>query len=666
MEEHYADILIRIHAYDAKARGYPVEATLSDGSEFSGEALKLARVAPKLRKAELDPVAYGLLLFEALFTGKIRRAYDKISGMAEAESGGRVRVRLQIDPGAAELHALPWERIYHPLGDQRVALAATGLTPFSRYTALGIPEPERVMAWPLRLLFAVANPAGMPFPTIDVESEVETLQQTLSNLRQAGRFHVTVMPGRTGISSDLCSRLPADVEVIKGPTTLENIQRLLPQCQVFHFLGHGSFERVGAQGEGVTTLHLEDDQGLWHHWTDAEIMDRVSKVTPLPSLVFLAACDTAKRPEQGENPFVGLGPKLVAAGVPAVIAMQDKLPMDLARRLTGDFYRLLLDQGVVDGALNVARSLIFQPEDFNWAIPVLFMRRKDGRLLQPNPIFTALQRLRADPDYRVFAGDQPYHEGQAYFVDLPVEAIHLTGKQDFRSFDPAETEQTAGRDVLSAMEELLGSVTDYSASRLLVMMGEYGSNITTQLKRTVWTTACKSLNSQADSLLPVYVDLAGFSMWQAKRRESILDLIVQGLVPAYWPEGTDEELARRIDKDRVRLRVLFDRSEKLTLDQREEAHRQIARFVRKHPGYQYVLAARPDGFDRQLFDEADVQLDILFMQRMERRKIRRFLQTPAYRSPPGSIPPTTRWDLGCWQVWTGRASTIWLAFPGSW
>ena len=52
-------------------------------------------------------------LFDALFTGKIRRAYDKVTGRAEAEAKGRVRVCLWIDNGAAELHALPWERLYH-------------------------------------------------------------------------------------------------------------------------------------------------------------------------------------------------------------------------------------------------------------------------------------------------------------------------------------------------------------------------------------------------------------------------------------------------------------------------------------------------------------------------------------------------------------------------
>jgi tetratricopeptide (TPR) repeat protein len=386
MDQSYVDILIRIYAYDDRKGGYPVEATLSDGSEFVGDPLRLDLVALRKAEHELDPVAYGLQLFDVLFTGKIGRAYQKIAGKAEAETGGRLRVRLQIDPGAAELHALPWERIYHYQRGQEVALAATGLTPFSRYTGLEAAEPAPVQARTLQLLFAVANPTGMPFASIDVEEEVKTLHQALGGLRQASRFRITIMPGRTGLSPDLCSRLQAaGVEVVEGPTTPENLLRRLPQCHIFHFLGHASFARTAERGQGVATLHVEDEAGRWLRWSDAQIVDRLAKLTALPYLIFFAACDTAKRQERAENPFVGLGPKLVVRGVPAVVAMQDALSMPLARQLTGEFYRLLLEGSAVDGALNVARSLVFRPESFDWAVPVLFMRLREGCLIAEAP-----------------------------------------------------------------------------------------------------------------------------------------------------------------------------------------------------------------------------------------------------------------------------------------
>ena len=73
----------------------------------------------------LDPEEYGLDLFYALFTGPIRRAYDRVAGRAEAENEGRVRVRLWIDDEAAELHALPWERLYHLLRGRPVPVSTS-------------------------------------------------------------------------------------------------------------------------------------------------------------------------------------------------------------------------------------------------------------------------------------------------------------------------------------------------------------------------------------------------------------------------------------------------------------------------------------------------------------------------------------------------------------
>jgi hypothetical protein len=77
---------------------------------------------------------------------------------------------------------------------------------------------------------------------------------------------------------------------------------------------------------------------------------------------------------------VGLGPKLVQAGFPAVVAMQAQVPVETARQLSGEFYRRLMEHGVVDKAMSEARRLMFKPNRVDWGIPVLFMRLKTGAL----------------------------------------------------------------------------------------------------------------------------------------------------------------------------------------------------------------------------------------------------------------------------------------------
>ena len=87
--------------------------------------------------------------------------------------------------------------------------------------------------------------------------------------------------------------------------------------------------------------------------------------------------------------------------------MQDKVPMDAARQLTYDFYRRLLEHGVVDRALNEARTLLFKRDDVDWAIPVLFSRLRAGRLFTPPRVQAPGDVvLRAPPPPDTFAGRQ--------------------------------------------------------------------------------------------------------------------------------------------------------------------------------------------------------------------------------------------------------------------
>jgi hypothetical protein len=97
-----------------------------------------------------------------------------------------------------------------------------------------------------------------------------------------------------------------------------------------------------------------------------------------PQLVTLMACQSATR--DTADAFAGLGPKLVAVGVPAVVAMQDFVAIETARTFGSTFYQRLLDHGYVDQAMNEARSTLLTAEHADAAVPVLFMRLKSGQL----------------------------------------------------------------------------------------------------------------------------------------------------------------------------------------------------------------------------------------------------------------------------------------------
>lgn len=407
MSNPYTDLLLRIFPYDAARQAYRVECELDDGSRFANGELKIDR--PALLAQQLDAEAYGLALFNALFAagGDTRRAYDKAVTVAETQTGGRVRVRLWIDSKAGELHALPWERLYHLPKDKAVPLGASTLTPLSRYTSLEIREPLPITEIPIRVLVAVSNPTNLPggLAPANVDVEVETVRRALSGLRQNNQVQVTLLPGRTGLSPTLRAKLEAEgYTIVEGVTNLFNIAPHLSKCHVFHFIGHGAFR------QDTAALYLEKADGASQAVKDEEITSMFVALGTLPHLVFLVACESAKREasapgEPDTNPYVGLGPKLVRAGVPAVVAMQAQVPVDLARTLTTEFYTRLAEHGEVDRALNQARLQVFNAKSIDWANPVLFMRIRTGRLFG------------ADAAEDAPAPGEPPFKGLTYFTE---------------------------------------------------------------------------------------------------------------------------------------------------------------------------------------------------------------------------------------------------------
>jgi hypothetical protein len=261
MPDKYSELEVRIHSMGAEPGRYHVEAELDDAPIGEGE---LSLDEQQLLLAELDSIAYGQLLFNALFSGAMRDAYNQARGKADERTGGLLRVRLRIEEEAAELHALPWERLYHIYRGQLMPLAVSASTPFSRYLPVPGVVSSATSERPVCLLVALSNPSGLPagLSPVDVQGEIENLYRALGNLRRTDQVRVTVLPGHTLLSPEWVSRLEAEAytvvqDHVERVTSLDNIVRLLPGHHVLHFIGHGHFSRAGERGPGTAALYLE-------------------------------------------------------------------------------------------------------------------------------------------------------------------------------------------------------------------------------------------------------------------------------------------------------------------------------------------------------------------------------------------------------------------------
>lgn len=335
---------------------YRVTIKLGEGGECSGD---FSTQGLPLWGSGGDPVQYGKDLFTALFADP--DLHDMwVAARARHEQR---RIRLWIEPGAAELHSLPWEL----LRDGDVWLATDDKTPFSRHLPLSLPRPDLLPAHPIRVLVVVSNPDDLQdklgLMQIDVAKEHALVQEAFVDFlppkKKGGMRFVEVTP------------LPA-------PVTLDRLNEALGEgdgYHVLHFVGHGSVSQKSRQA----ALYLQGAKGKVKRVNDKEFATLIQRQgEKRPRLVFLAACHSATRATL--DAFAGLGPRLIEAGVPAVVAMQDFVDIDTARRMTPIFYKKLMLDGAVDRALNAARRTL----DAAWCsdayVPTLFMRREDGQL----------------------------------------------------------------------------------------------------------------------------------------------------------------------------------------------------------------------------------------------------------------------------------------------
>ncbi len=340
------DLEIRIFARDESTAGYPVEITLGGQQEFPRGHLS-ADVLPWTPSG--DSTADGERLLNTLLADSVlRSAWAEARGQAPQR-----RIRLRIDTAAAELHNLPWEA----LQQDAVMLSAQVNTPFSRYLPIALPWGGPVEERPIRTLVVISNPDDIEsqhnLPPVDVESERANLQSTFET-----------------IGPDVLQ-----VDFLQAPITPERLEeKLRDGYHILHYLGHGAF----SARRGQAVLYLQDNDGNAHILPDHQLASLLARQGIQPRLVFLAACQSAAR--STNDAFLGMAPRLVSVGVPAVVAMQDFISIESALKFGTTFYQRLLEHGQVDQATNEARSTLLTAGRPDAAVPVLFMRLKSGQL----------------------------------------------------------------------------------------------------------------------------------------------------------------------------------------------------------------------------------------------------------------------------------------------
>jgi hypothetical protein len=622
MEPGFVDLLIRIGSAGAEGRQYPVEAVIDGQAEFFGGNLELDPEA--LLAQALDVAAYGEILSAALFSRPIQRAYDHAFSRARERCAGRLRLRLQIDPDASELQALRWERLTLRQEGRTTPAAVAMQTPFSRYTALEQERPAPLSERPIQMLIAVANPQGLEdwrLPPADVEREVSSLWEGLASLASPANLTISVLPGRSGLSTRLVEALQGrGGRVLTGMTGIAALSDLMRQFHVVHLIAHGSFRPGPSGSPGSTRLLLEAPDGAPDLVTDDELASRWGAAAPLPRLVYLAACESAVRGDSATQAFVGLGPKLVAAGVPAVVAMQDQVPMDVSTALTRRFFESLLLHGAVDQALNEARWLLYERRSLDWSIPVLYMRLEEGRLFSPDPQREALQAMAAWSREGLGRLEPP----------LPIEVVHAPADAGAAALARLEHAEEAGYEIEQIAPELV-LAEEGESQPFVVLLGGEGTGKSVYLRSLVGKVAEESLNGlRSQDYLPLLLDLAGDpggDQRSALGRGAGTEGLLFAALRRFWPDLAPRRFrALCTDPKGPTFLFLIDNTNALTGTERLTLFQDLSALMGHGKRHRFLVSCDPSWLHQGYIKELPVT-DFLVVKRLSFPRVESYLSS---------------------------------------
>lgn len=352
----YADLEIGLHRRDGES--YAIDFRFSQPNSETDVRLGQGRLSALpadlngLGNLVYDPTTYGESLTRLFFADPdVRTAFEQ--ARASAQSLGLVlRLRLMIGPSAPELNNLHWETLQDPQDNS--PLSTNGNLLFSRYLSSMDWRPVRIRAKSeLHALVLIANPTDLAdynLAAVDVDAEQSRVRQALGNIP------LSVLSDAAGAER----------------ATLNNLMTFLRDntCDILCLVCHGALIKEEAW------LWLEDDQGKVAMVSGSELVVQIKELEERPRLVFLASCESAGA--RSGDALAALGPRLAEAGIPAVLAMQDKVSLETTSAFTPQVFRELQQDGQIDRAVAVARGTVRERPDY-W-VPALYMRLKSGRL----------------------------------------------------------------------------------------------------------------------------------------------------------------------------------------------------------------------------------------------------------------------------------------------
>lgn len=350
--------------------------------------------------SSLSLVELGQELFTALFHGTLRESWVIAQGVAQHL---RQPLRLRLGLKGSDLPRVPWELMYGtdvPVERWRQSGSITAAPrplvtgtriSFSRYQS-GIPLAEEPLpielesGQPLRILMVVSAPTDQE--QLKLSREVRQMQHELETSTHSD-------PDAAAIQ----------LIVLQQPGR-EELTRALEQgnFQVLHYAGHSDLSSEGG------SLYLVNNRTGLSEILSGDDLAGLLVNNGIRLAVFNSCRGAYTAAHTGDGHHRNLAEASVSRGIPAVLAMAEQIPDNVALNLSTLFYRNLKLGYPIDISLNRARQGListYSSNQFYWALPVLYLHPEfDGHLIansrtQENAVDWYAMPTAMPPDYRL-------------------------------------------------------------------------------------------------------------------------------------------------------------------------------------------------------------------------------------------------------------------------